>query len=590
VLQRACLGVGAALALLLALPVRAGATPEAPVLRVTIYPRATLHDAIDVCPENSFPNSKQGKADALRLGRLAIEAMDLTGARAVYQPDVEPNCVFIHPRGPITVVGPRSHERTFSLDAGPLYRLAVSKGFSDLVVNICTPAVPTVVTATPPAREEDSNCDQLGYLWEGSFQATVSFRATFTSLFKGVIGGAAYWAIVVVIGRFVRQRLDRNDRWDWFRRRRALGWMMPMIPIAIVGGMWGFFFAYWSNLVPSLQLYFGAGVLGEVVVTVGPIVIFLLLTVRARHRGLGAIYRKYPDRAPSWKEWPDDALRPLRTGSMRRSLAWEVLFVVPFALIFLLAEGPLPDRASVYATVVLSVMLILFGSFVHDELNIWMSRSVRLNAAQEKSIIQRAASFRLNISELWISREPVHALKGVGRRASPLSPAAVGDRKAIVWERVADLKPEIVCGGLLNGLGLSQFRIVALFGPLFAATSQADAGETVVPWWIFGLLGGISVLTFAYDGVKRVRVMRAAASSPVAVDLMKGMLYFGRISARSIYPVRGLKLLRRMPFKDVQEQYMASLAKQVRRFADRAGISANTFDAAVAETEGMDEA
>lgn len=558
-------------------------------LSVTIWLRAALNDGVDVCADDFGANERDARR-ARSVARGAIDPLGVRGARIEFDPGLDSKCVFVRVAATLTRPGPRSHERVFFFDPDPLARYAVNAGYKGLDLHVCYPAVR--VEAEGSWRGGNAGCEQRGLLWTGTGTIGVSFRATGGTLARGVLGTASFWLLIVVGLRIVRRTLNRNDRWAWFLRNNILGWLSLGVPVLFLSFFWSLLVAYWTNLIPSLQLLVGIGVPGEVAITGAPPIGLALATLGARTRGIGAVLMRHPELRPEEgvAAWPDGP-KPLEAEMDRQALLMEAIYIVPFGLLFLFAQGPFSDVVGVIGALVVSIGILFLDAFVFDAALIRSHKAMRMQRFAELPLVERLRSLGFNTHSAWVSSDPIRLIREFGSSTAPLGAGTIVRHSVIVWERVAEVPGGLLSGGLAAGYGFSPLSFLALAGPAFTAMAQADAGRTIVPWPIIGALGAAAVYPFVRDLAIRRRALRRAAARPDALDLLKGMLYFARIAARSIQPLAFPRFFRRFRSQfDPHRRFVAAHAKRARRFASRAGISPERFEAAVAEIAGLDEA
>jgi hypothetical protein len=244
--------------------------------------RPGLNDGIQICSDHDFASRAEAHEFAVVLG----PTLGISGLTFAFDPSNYADCVDFFPPRPLTIPGPRPHERTFRIDLRA-FEDALSKKFHlDLYeVEVCVPELPG--QADPPQDLEvfQGDCDhpfQQSYDWfsppGGLYNVQVDFAATPRSLLQGLAGVALFWGLVAgLMTLFVRRM--RASGWRFFIKHRVIAWILDGVLMLVL--LFGVIFVvpYWTNWIPSLQVYLNIGVVGEALLIALPSVALVFVMI-----------------------------------------------------------------------------------------------------------------------------------------------------------------------------------------------------------------------------------------------------------------------------------------------------------------------
>ena len=560
------------------MPARASAQAP-PEFRVILQLRTTLRDAVMACPAGGFGEGDVA-AKARTLGSAVADAIGIKARRVRYDRDVDDECAQIDPDRPLTVAGSRSHERTLSIDTSRLFALADRERRGSLSAIVCTPSLPTNIR--PHGARKSGDCEQWGFAFDSPATISIDFRATWFTLLKGLAASIAFWVLVWFIARRTRRLLDRKDRWRAFAGRlRVFAWAAVVVPALVVIAIWALIVQYITGFVPSLQLMFGVGVPGELTTSLAP---SLALFIPAVAVPMGEAKRLRQQRPEPRDDSVPSNLAPLSVeipAAARSTFAMmNSMTLAPLFFIAVLAETAFHQ----------GVVVLLALVFVPIELVAAPLTRARLLAAYGAH----------DAGPLYLGRWKPSA-DAVGHQVDralivPVPTRLVGDRLGavrhagdalLVWERLKDVPPLLLAGGLLNAppLEASVGAALALFA--IAGSIRSTVERPVAPWSLF-IIPGLLIFVRMVPALRaRIVGRRRAARHPHASEILKGMLVIGRVEAQlQLMPVQ-----HRAPGRVKRHRadlIWKSSVKRAKRFAKRSSIDQRRFEEILQEAREMD--
>ena len=538
--------------------------------------RAGLNDGLDVCTNGSLRQVVGDRVKVLELGRHSADALGIRPNRLVYDEEIDAQCVSLV-RGTVSQPSGKPHERSYFIDASALENVARTSGFSGVEVILCFPAVHVEATR-PNATNDDGDCDQRGYRWFGAVAAGVTFQATYGTLGKGFAAGVIYWLFGIAFFSLFLRRMDRRERWGWFARHRVVGWIVLLLPVLIFSALWGGIGLFWTNLAPSLQLLFGIGPIGEGAIAVVSIFAPPVLVGIVRVKRVGAYLRAHPEvrrRSEQVTSVDGDLIVPQNPRVFLGALG----FVTLLLAVYFFWERGLPDRVRVIGSLIAAFIAALAPVTVLDRLLTWTTRGKRLERMKELAVLDRLHAVGSQVIALWTTPDP---MAGVRARNGALLSAAVGWRRAVIWDRVADLSPSVIAGGVLETFDWSGYSIVGILGILAASIAQSEARSQVVSWPVIAAVHVLVLATLFRDLIVRRRTIQRAARRPDASEMLRGIIVFGVLSSRARPQARwgGRAIIRQ------RKQSMARCRRDAERFAALAGIPNHEVGSVIAEVQG----
>lgn len=576
-----------ALALMLGFPWQAHAASD-PEFRVAITLRATLDDVIDACGPEPF----EGIEEARAFGRRIAPVLGIHEADFGFDPEYDSSCVSIAPRQPLTVPGPLAHQRIFRLSTEGIAAFAVENGFTGLRLLVCVPALPTEIRGGKSAPES-SDCEQLGHSFESSGDIELSFRATTGSLIRGLLGSVLYWLIVVAASVAAFRWLARRNSWGVFRRHPYIAWPALYLPAGAAVIVWVVVVAYWTNLVPSLQLLFGLGSITEAVVIGVPALAYGAVAAVLPQARVREWLRLHPDRLSPLPPADEPEIKPLDLGldppRFVRLLSMPTFGVVMLAV---LLEPLFSNRPTIFFMVTIAALLAFVAPVFYDRFASTMHRAERLRPDRAAPLLQAFEQTGIDVREVWCSPTLIFSLhEPLPHRSRLWTVSSVGTHRLFLWERLLDLPPLVVAGGVLDAGGVSVTTVSGALLLGIASAAQLERENNVVPWLTFLVPFLLIAWRILSDLRRRARWRSAAIVSPHVENVLQGFLLFRRIEARLLSEPRRrarTSLGRRLRGAHQADRYWRASMRLARRFAARAGISSTRFEAILSDTIGMD--
>jgi hypothetical protein len=267
-------------------------------LYIFIALRAGLNDGIEMCSDHDFANA----TEALDFARALTPPLGLGPMRAEWDPS-DQDCVDLAPPHPLSKVGPRPHERSFHFDPAPV-RAVAAQTFTlpRAEVEICTPELPTRVISPLDVTTYSDDCDRPFqrtydfYLADVSESIDVSFRATPTSMLRGLLGALLFWGIIAGLLTLMWRLLTKRE-WRLFVKHRIIAWTLDTVLLLLILFAAIFIVPYWTSWVPSVQMYLHVGVPGEGVLVFVPALVLIAFMTRGLARQVQLVRR--PTMMPS---------------------------------------------------------------------------------------------------------------------------------------------------------------------------------------------------------------------------------------------------------------------------------------------------
>jgi hypothetical protein len=265
-------------------PARAQDFNDQGVLSVSFYLRASLNDEALLCSDHDF----RDRAEASNFAHVIAPKLGFGLGTFVFDTIDYKDCVRLFPDKGLTRPGPKPHERVFHFDPNPVVAAANKEFHLDLIgIDVCTPELPTRVSSAIQDRFGGS-CDhpfQQTYSWFSSEDGSapvidVSFRATPASLLRALVGHAVFWALIAGLLGLLAYRLKRKQ-WRFFINHRFIAWTLNVILMIVLLFCVVFIVPYWTNWIPSLQMYIHIGVGGEAALVAIPAIGLLFTMIRA---------------------------------------------------------------------------------------------------------------------------------------------------------------------------------------------------------------------------------------------------------------------------------------------------------------------
>ena len=590
-MKRAALLI-AVVSLATALPQMANAqsTPDDQgVFYVFIALRAGLNDGIQICSDHDFRDSRE----AYGFARTLEPAFGIPGLQPSYDPSNATDCVDLITSHPLSRPGPRPHERSFHFDPGPVGELADKSFKLDVTeIEICTPELSTRVTNSNDLEVYRGDCDrpfQQTYDYVPFIDAPgpidISFRATPGSLLRGLLGVVLFWTLVAGVLALLAHVFGKRG-WRFFANHRIVAWTMDVILMLGIVFCWLFIAPYWTNWIPSLQMYAHIGVAGEItmliVPTIGIPVAMVAGPVAATRQTNPKISSKPENTAVGSASIP--RLEITGMWDARSVLIIMVGLVPAIAFVILLNGGHGGLRLHLFVLVLAA--LYLFGDVLWLRLRLWAGHAE-----------DRTSKFTLPRSELrglgahvmggYVTRGPLVADVLVNR-GPRLSAVVLSGRTLLVWTKIEDQAPAVISGAAIDSVGVgSEMALVPIL--ILAGVFGNTPGIRVWPG-IYIIAGSLGALFFARLGLsasRRARLMRAAARSPRSSSYLKGLLLRRWIAARVASPKRPMKpkfFASRQPSRKIWKAALRS----ANRFAARANIPPERVQGIVQEVMATD--
>jgi len=399
----------------------------------------------------------------------------------------------------------------------------------------------------------------------------VAYRATIGSLVRGVAGGVVYWGAAAVAIAFVLRALRRGDRWLWILNHRAFS----ILPAAAYGAalwlVWALFIQYWTNLTPSLQLWFGIGVPGEMAIAILPPVLLVGYTVREAARGESAYLEAHPEARIriTDEEIRSFGRRLASAGRMRRVLvASAVQYAAMYiAFLFLAFDGAdLPATFSEGLLLVLAVATPSAAVALRDRLLVWANDALPSSPALDNALSSELEKFGLSGQRVNLSVNPALSIAGTGRRR-PTVGAACGRRVVVIWGPLIQLPVQILAPLTADAMEPLFAVVGSMFAVGAAAIIKSDDPTKGVPWALY-IAAAFLGLVASTDMILRFLRSKHALRRTATLQTLRAFLIEGRLLARFSADAPWVRHRHRMQIR----ASLASWKRAVRR-AERLGRS-----------------
>ena len=566
---------------------RASATTDPPTeAYVNVDLRAGGNDGLYVCADNSLGASPKDVKRALKLGADVARALHADGAGVIYDPAIDDGCIDFSLQRPLTIR--EAHRRAAIIDASAISRAVFENGISDTYLYVCVPAL---AGETSAGEREDEGCDFRGYFLPRAGNVRISFEATGGELLGGLAFSIVFWLIVGLPAGFFVRRMRRNDRWDWFRRHRIIGWLLLFVPALFIGILWGVGIAYDGGLLPAIQMFVPIGVTGEVLIALVPALAFAALLFVPLVRGVKVIERRRQVEVRAGI--PPVIAQTARPD--RRAQALMLPILLPLGLLWFGADFSTGSAWISSSIIIAAASLFAIALAFEDRILVWAHRAREMAQGEDRGLRSTLKELGLP-TNVYMSERPL-----VSWRPSAQAPlaGAVGQRIVLLWDRTAELTPRTISGGLVGALGLPIWLILWLFYlPLFVLTDEGLASDA--PELVLVVPVVIGLVALARELVRRTQVRKAVRKSSFRLEILRGMLFFGRINARlaaamteRIYHDRSRvatfnKLNRKLAgLADPGGRAWRTTLKSSRRFAQRANITEGYVDRLATEVIQM---
>jgi hypothetical protein len=564
------------------IPARAQAYNNKGVLSVMFFLRASLNDVAVVCSDHDFRDSTEAYAFARAIG----PKLGFGTGTVEYDRFSARDCVSVFPDDGLTRPGPKPHERVFRFDGNPVVAFAKKEFQLELMgIDVCTPELPTTIPPTTgQERFGGGTCDhpfQQSYSWfsdeYGSVPViNVSFRATPASLLRGLLGQAAFWGLVVLGLMFLFRSMSRRS-WRLFVKHRVVAW----IPTAIL--MLGLIFCavfiapYWTNWIPSLQLYAHIGIGGEAALVWLPVLALGTVMIAGPIRGAAKYRANQPDATFTFESGSVEIPR-LEWGPRNdlRTFLPSVAQIAPFiGIVILISSGRNKNLWFVGVGLLASV-------FFADDL--WAAFQIRASMAADVTSRQtllrgELRNLDIEMSHFYTTERPIVGQPNPWTGAA-IAPIGIYRRRLTLLKHMEGLPPGVLAGATIDSIRMGAWLHLPYVVILVAITGPRD-----ISGGIRALIAGVVLLVVASrigaTLIRRGRAYRLAVQSPRKETYLRGLIMNRWVTARLMAPrswsgwQRGL--LRVQP----SVRLWKASRRAISRFAARANIPPERVQAIV---------